>query len=558
MKTVLVGALTLLLGLFLGGLGPRAELRRTRKELAQAKEEAARSAGAGLPAALGLAGLAAARDRAQAEARQRVPRFNPPEKSETPEPVAGDREPRSPSGERDGDGRRRRFRMFGDGDGFAAAKAAADLRAAQFRAAFVAEARLDPQRQNALDGTINTMNAEFAKAAGEIAESVAAKGKRVTPRDMADVGVKLLDIYRRADDSLQRRARRIGAGSPGQDQLRPPHPDRHGSVSQAGRDDGGCGGGHAGAGSVSAAPGFARDVAIVARFELAESVRSKLIVVMVLLFVGAGSLGAWGFTEVLGKIEENAARVTGAPTARRPGAVVRRLRDSTSYRDMVRFFIRDDAKADYFASMPPMVVFFGWSALTFLPWLVLFTSAESIAGDVSSRAIRYSVLRTGRLPFALGKAAGQAVLVVGVTVLSAARLLPGGLGLPRRFRDRRAPPPGCISHLPRDPPLSLTFSRLGHVRLDAHRQRQPGPDRFPGRERWPLPSCTACPILDGPPPDRSWPRSGSWSATSRRLDTTRVSPTRPGALSWTTWRSAWPWLRVYFSVGFAVLRRRDL
>ena len=156
-----------------------------------------------------------------------------------------------------------------------------------------------------------------------------------------------------------------------------------------------------------------------ARFELAESVRSKLLVVMVLLFVGAGTLGAWGYTEILAKVEENAARALGAPTTKRPGAVVRRLRDSTTYRDMLRFFIRDDGKADYFARMPPMVVFFGWSALTFLPWLVLFTSAESIAGDVSTRAIRFSVLRTARLPFALGKAAGQLVLVVGVTVLAA-------------------------------------------------------------------------------------------------------------------------------------------
>lgn len=204
MKTVLAAALTLLLGLFLGGLGPRAELRRTRQELAQAREEATRSAGAGLPAALGLAGLAAARDRAQADARKRVPRFTTPEKNEAPEPPAGEREPRTGSADDSGnDGGRRRMRLFGDGDGFGAAKAAADLRAAQFRAAFVAEARLDPQRQGALDKTIQSMNAEFARAAGEIAETVAARGKRVTPRDMADVGVRLLDIYRRADDSLK-------------------------------------------------------------------------------------------------------------------------------------------------------------------------------------------------------------------------------------------------------------------------------------------------------------------------------------------------------------------
>ena len=84
MKTVLVGALTLLLGLFLGGLGPRAELRRARTELTQAREAAA-SGGVGLLPALGLGGLAAARDRAQSDARRRVPKFNPPDK---PEPSA--------------------------------------------------------------------------------------------------------------------------------------------------------------------------------------------------------------------------------------------------------------------------------------------------------------------------------------------------------------------------------------------------------------------------------------------------------------------------------------
>ncbi len=193
---------------------------------------------------------------------------------------------------------------------------------------------------------------------------------------------------------------------------------------------------------------FVRDLGIVARFELGESVRSKLIVVMVLLFVGAGALGAWGFSEALGKIEQNAARAMGAPAARRPGAVVRRLRDSTSYRDMLRFFIRDDGKADYFARMPPMVVFFGWASMTFLPWLLLFTSAESIAGDVSTRTIRYSVMRTGRLPFALGKAAGQGLLVAGVTVLAALAFYLVGWASMDAFEPGAAAA-GLLSLLPR-------------------------------------------------------------------------------------------------------------
>jgi hypothetical protein len=207
MKTVLVGALTLLLGIFLGGLAPRAELRRTRQELAAAKEAAA-SGGAGLLPALGLGGLAAARERAQADARRRVPRFTPQPEKAAPDPV----EPQ-PAGARAGeaerekagtDGERRRGRLFGgDGEGFAAAKAAADLRAAQFRAAFIDEARLSPERQTALDSTMKSMNDEFAKAAAEIAETMASKGKAVSPRDMADVGVRLLDIYRRADDAMK-------------------------------------------------------------------------------------------------------------------------------------------------------------------------------------------------------------------------------------------------------------------------------------------------------------------------------------------------------------------
>jgi hypothetical protein len=205
MKTVLVGALTLLLGLFLGGLAPRAELRRARQELAEAREAAA-SGGGGLLPALGLGGLAAARERAQADARRRVPRFTPqPEKAEAAEPApAAEPEARSGAATDDGERGPRRGRLFGgDGEGFAAAKAAADLRAAQFREAFIAEARLSPERQTALDGTIKTMNDEFARAASEIADTMAARGKAVTPRDMADVGVRLLDIYRRADDSMK-------------------------------------------------------------------------------------------------------------------------------------------------------------------------------------------------------------------------------------------------------------------------------------------------------------------------------------------------------------------
>jgi ABC-type transport system involved in multi-copper enzyme maturation permease subunit len=164
---------------------------------------------------------------------------------------------------------------------------------------------------------------------------------------------------------------------------------------------------------------FGRDVALVARYELAEAVRSRLLLVVVLLFVGAGGVAAWSFTQLVQSIEDNAARVTGAPTTARPGRTMKRIRQSGSYRAGLRIFLGDDQKADYFAAIPPIVTFFAYFSFYFLPFLVLFTSAETIASEVASRSIRYAVLRTGRLEFALGKAVGQALIIVGVTALAA-------------------------------------------------------------------------------------------------------------------------------------------
>jgi ABC-type transport system involved in multi-copper enzyme maturation permease subunit len=64
-------------------------------------------------------------------------------------------------------------------------------------------------------------------------------------------------------------------------------------------------------------------------------------------------------------------------------------------------------------------VFFGWAAMLFTPWLILFTAADTISSEVASRAIRYTALRTSRLAYALGKAIGQAGIILGVTALSA-------------------------------------------------------------------------------------------------------------------------------------------
>jgi hypothetical protein len=195
-KSLVVGALALLLGVFVGGLGPRAELRRARAEVAELKAAAARGgATAALPLALGLGSLVAAQQRARAQAPG-PPRFVPADPRGGPS--APDPDPRPAHPERGDAGAGPRF----DSKALAAAQAAADVRAAQYRAAFVQEAGLPPAGQAAMDQAIARMNQELGKMADRVAAQLESKSK-LTPRDMADLGARVLDIYRKADDDFK-------------------------------------------------------------------------------------------------------------------------------------------------------------------------------------------------------------------------------------------------------------------------------------------------------------------------------------------------------------------
>jgi hypothetical protein len=201
-RTIVIAAATLLLGLFVGGLGPRAEVGRLKRELEEAKAAASRGgSSSALPLALGMGSLMGAQERAREQGQlRRVPRFLVPDAG----PASAEE---SAPAERNGDGpdggrRRRRF-GFGDDKAFAAAKAAADMRAGQYRAAFLEEARLPPAQVAAFDESIKKMNEELGKAADELAESLATRTRKLGPRDIADVGARVLEIYRGADDRFK-------------------------------------------------------------------------------------------------------------------------------------------------------------------------------------------------------------------------------------------------------------------------------------------------------------------------------------------------------------------
>jgi hypothetical protein len=71
--------------------------------------------------------------------------------------------------------------------------------------------------------------------------------------------------------------------------------------------------------------------------------------------------------------------------------------------------------------VPALALLYGWLAFTFVPVLVVLTSADTIAAERASGALRFAIVRTDRLSWAVGRLAGQAALMaVGIVAGAAA------------------------------------------------------------------------------------------------------------------------------------------
>lgn len=163
-----------------------------------------------------------------------------------------------------------------------------------------------------------------------------------------------------------------------------------------------------------------RTIAIVARHELADSVRSRRVLVMILLYL-AGSIAATAiFISVLHKIEGQLVESLGIASAGKTGNVTATLWKSTAFRDILTHLIGDRALAKTLLDIPPLGLFYGWLSFAFAPMLVMLTSSTRVSEEVWSGSIRFVLFRIPRLHWLYGKFAGQAVQLLGALVLSAA------------------------------------------------------------------------------------------------------------------------------------------
>ena len=162
-----------------------------------------------------------------------------------------------------------------------------------------------------------------------------------------------------------------------------------------------------------------RDAALVAGFDLFESLRSRKVLVLLALYVAGAMAAAGGFVRMLHELEGTLAEALKVSATDKPGALTDALMASEELRRALGDLVGDPSLVDALIRVPVLALFYGWMAFTFVPALVTFTSCDAVSSEVATGSSRFALFRAERISWALGKLGGQAALM-GVGILGGA------------------------------------------------------------------------------------------------------------------------------------------
>jgi ABC-type transport system involved in multi-copper enzyme maturation permease subunit len=173
-----------------------------------------------------------------------------------------------------------------------------------------------------------------------------------------------------------------------------------------------------------------RKLVLVARFELAEALRSRLVVVVLALYGAGAALGAYIFAKALAAAEA-AVRdsLLGTLSAH---AVPDDLVRQHALPRVIAFLVHDEALQKELLDVEPLAIFYGFMALNLVAPIVLLTSGGAHASEIESGGSRFVLTRVDRLSWSLGKLAGHALLLlvglgVGAVATAVVALLGAGI-----------------------------------------------------------------------------------------------------------------------------------
>ncbi len=154
-----------------------------------------------------------------------------------------------------------------------------------------------------------------------------------------------------------------------------------------------------------------RDAALVAWFDLWESVRSRKFLALLVIHLAGAMVATATFVEVLKELENTLAEQLAVASTDKAGTMTRSLMESEQFQEVLGNLLRDPELAAELVTVPPIALFYGWLALFGLPALVVFTSSDAISSELSTGSARFALFRTSRTAWAFGKLGGQTLLM---------------------------------------------------------------------------------------------------------------------------------------------------
>ncbi len=162
-----------------------------------------------------------------------------------------------------------------------------------------------------------------------------------------------------------------------------------------------------------------RNTWTVALHELADSIRSRRAIVLLILYVLGAVAATLLFVKALHEIENQLEKAVGVAEAQRVGGTTSALWKNRQFKEMLTHFVGSSDAATRLLSFTPLALFYGWLSFTFTPLLVMLMSSSRISEEIWSGSVRFVMFRTSRLSWCAGKFAGQALQLLVALLLSA-------------------------------------------------------------------------------------------------------------------------------------------
>ncbi len=150
----------------------------------------------------------------------------------------------------------------------------------------------------------------------------------------------------------------------------------------------------------------------VALSEWAGAVRSRRALVLLLLYVVAAVGCMYGTISVFNRMEKELVKVLQLPESEQTGTVSKTLWQSKPFRNIARTVVHNKLVYESIEGRHPIELVYAWFVFALAPFLVVLVSGNRVADDLRSGAVRYAIVRCTRAEWSIGKAFGQALMLV--------------------------------------------------------------------------------------------------------------------------------------------------